>query len=279
MLTARVPGRPRSEYPPPTAPDPSWTSVGHLRDARLNEVSGVVVGRTRPDVLWVHNDSGDVPRVFAIRRDGSLVDEVAFAGAAALDWEDIAIGPGPRSAGSAPWLYAADIGDNLHARASISVYRTPEPAPGVARVAAERIRLSYPDGVRRNAETMLVDPRTGDLVIVAKADGIAEVFTMTRTSLDAGGGMLHAAGSFAIEGRATGGDVSADGARVVVRTYDWAYAFDRRPDQTIADALAGTPRAVRAPASEAIAFTGDGASWLSIAEGAYAEVFTRAVPG
>ncbi|MBC7462269.1 MAG: hypothetical protein H7287_12980, partial [Thermoleophilia bacterium] len=58
----------------------------------------------------------------------------------------------------------------------------------------------------------------------------------------------------------------------------WAYEFDCAPTQSLTDALGGTPRAVRAPAFEAIAYTGDGASWLSIAEGVHAEVSTRRVP-
>ncbi|MCW2949957.1 MAG: hypothetical protein JWN41_970 [Thermoleophilia bacterium] len=270
---------------PPTSSDAAhspdlspWHSLGHLADRRLSEVSGVAVGRAHPSILWVHNDSGDRPRIFAIRTDGSLVGEIQFDGALAHDWEDIAIGPGPRAAGDAPWLYTADIGDNGYLRRSIQLYRTPEPDPLSRRVRPEKITLHYPDRQARNAETLLVDPRTGDVTIVCKLDRRADVFTISRDELDAGGGSLHAAGSFALQGRATGGDVSPDGSTVVVRTYERVYVFARRPGQSVADALRGTPSEGAAPPSEAVTFSSDGGSLISIDEGVGAEILTRTMP-
>ncbi len=37
-----------------------------LLPASLGEVSGLSHSRTNPDVFWVHNDSGDQPRVYAV---------------------------------------------------------------------------------------------------------------------------------------------------------------------------------------------------------------------
>ncbi|MCW5942860.1 MAG: hypothetical protein KIS66_11540 [Fimbriimonadaceae bacterium] len=39
----------------------------------IDETSGMVKSRRYHDVYWVHNDSGDVARVFALRPDGSLI--------------------------------------------------------------------------------------------------------------------------------------------------------------------------------------------------------------
>ena len=69
--------------------------VGTISDARIDEVSGMVPITGRPDYFWVHNDSKDVARLFAIRKDGALVAEFALPGATNIDYEDIATGPGP----------------------------------------------------------------------------------------------------------------------------------------------------------------------------------------
>jgi hypothetical protein len=61
------------------------------------EASGIVASRQNPGVLWVHNDSGAPPRVFAINARGDLLGICNVGGAKIRDWEDIAVGPGSRS--------------------------------------------------------------------------------------------------------------------------------------------------------------------------------------
>ena len=83
--------------------------------------------------------------------------------------------PGRRPNGR-PLLYVGDIGDNASRRASIDVYRVPEPRVGAAASApAARLRLRYPDGAH-DAEALLVDPLRGDLVIVTKVLGAARAY-------------------------------------------------------------------------------------------------------
>src|SRR5712691_5556786 len=49
-------------------------------------------------------------------------------GADAIDWEDISLGPCPKSIAST-CLYLADTGDNLEFRPFVTIYAVPEPAP------------------------------------------------------------------------------------------------------------------------------------------------------
>ncbi|MCZ4496010.1 MAG: hypothetical protein JWM25_593, partial [Thermoleophilia bacterium] len=219
-----------------------WSKVGQVHDRRLLEISGAAGSAASPDILWVHNDSGDSARVFALTHLGDVVAEIELAGVATIDAEDIAVGPGPRSAGNAAWLYLADIGDNALERSSIQLHRLPEPTLRDARVAAEQIDLQYPDGRARNAETLLVDPVRGDVVIVTKTDGVAEVFTATRDALESGSTTLVAAGTLDIGPLATGGAVSADGLRVSVRTKREVLLWDRVKGESLVEALARAPR-------------------------------------
>ena len=83
---------------------------GTIASPSVVEASGIAASWRVNGVWWVHNDSGDSARVFAIGSDGRDLGEFALSGATAVDWEDIVAGPGPAFAVS--YLYLADIGDN-----------------------------------------------------------------------------------------------------------------------------------------------------------------------
>ena len=130
---------------------------------------------SRSGLLWTLNDSGGTPQVFALSRTGRLRAAVTLSGATNVDWEDIAI--------RGRTLYVGDIGDNAAQREEIAIYRFAEPAPGTSAVPADRIVLRYPDGPR-DAEALLIDPRTGTVVIVTKDfGGRSEVYIAGRDGL------------------------------------------------------------------------------------------------
>src|SRR5262249_7387635 len=104
--------------------------AGTVDSDAIFEASGLVASRAHSGVWWVHNDSGDSARVFAISSEGALLGTFQLAGASAQDWEDIALGPGPKS--GVDYLYLGDIGDNGEARENIVVWRLEEPAVEVA---------------------------------------------------------------------------------------------------------------------------------------------------
>src|SRR5437867_2032775 len=83
-------------------------SQGTVAVAGLNEASGLVASRNNANVLWTHNDSGDSARVFALDTQGRKLGIYTLPGAANVDYEDIAIGPGPVT--NVQYLYVGDIG-------------------------------------------------------------------------------------------------------------------------------------------------------------------------
>ena len=265
--------------PPPCPVIDQVDIVGRVESPEIQEVSGLVSSRYQQDVLWVHNDSGDLPRVFALGTDGSLRGTFTLE-ASARDWEDIAIGPGPRRRTS--YLYIADIGDNLSVRDSIQIHRFEEPVVdgGDHLVVASEIvtmDLTYPDGPH-DAETLLVDPKTGDLLIVIKTLYNPGPSLMYRLSADAqrrGETVLELVGDASLDGGdfTTGGDVSPDGSEIVVRGYVGARLWRRTKGQSVAEALLGEPCPVpvvgvpEEPQGEAIGFSADGKSYLTLSEG------------
>jgi hypothetical protein len=72
----------------------STDPVPALQDPLLNEVSGVVASRVHTPDLWVHNDSGGEPAVYAIRPNGALLGAYTIDGATNVDWEDMRDRPG-----------------------------------------------------------------------------------------------------------------------------------------------------------------------------------------
>jgi hypothetical protein len=233
-----------------------------------------------PGAWWVHNDSGDGARVFAIGADGAVRGEVTFAGARAVDFEDIATGAGPDGR---PHVFVADVGDNHFRRSDYAIWHFPEPASlgATQQVAAQRVALRYDDGATHNVECLLADPRTGELLLVTKEPtGTPSIFAIAAADIAAGSAVACRVGTLPIGApRVTGGDVSADGARIVVRTYEGAYLWRRQPGQRVEEALAAPPQRIDAPYGEAVAFSPDGRSLVSIAEGRDVHLWRRDVPG
>jgi hypothetical protein len=249
--------------------------TGRLAAPEATEISGLVASPTQPGVLWAHNDSGDRARIFALRGNGSLVASLDVPGAEATDWEDIAIGPGGD-------LLLGDIGDNKSVRKGIDIYRVPEPGlsgtPSSTTAAATRLRLTYPDGAH-DAETLLADPRTGEIAIVTKRlDGRSGVYAgraPARGKPDEA--VLRHAGDLRLgfAGLATAGDVSADGRTIAIRTYTALYVWTRKPGASLAATLArkpcvGSAQLGREGQGESLALSRDGRSFFTLAEGASA---------
>lgn len=268
--------------------------VGRVQDSALLEASGLQASRAHPGVLYTHNDSGDGARFFALDSSGRTLGEYFLSGLTALDWEDVAIGPG-RSGGDE--LYFADIGDNsvtdstIAPRSEIQIVRVREPdvSPTQARVqqtvsAWDRILLTYPDR-SHDAETLLVDPNGSDLWILTKeVNGRSEIFSAPAASPAETRVVLKRVGEVWLGGcgggpQLTAGDISPDGTLVLLRTYQAVLLWERPAGTSLPDALAKSPWTLRAPnelQGEAITFSAEGGAWLTIGEGASAPIF-RAV--
>jgi hypothetical protein len=198
--------------------------AGTFRDRRVNEVSGIVAVRGHADCFWVHNDSGDKPRLFAVRASGTVIAELAVTGASAIDWEDIARGPG--SDPDEDFLYVADTGNNFRLRQSLAVYRLPEPRierlePGqqLASEPAAVFRFRFPDGIF-DCEAALVGPDGEALYLITKVRGDAGVYRIALSAPPETGVQtaVHVA-RMSPGGLVTAADLSADGGRLLLLTY------------------------------------------------------------
>ncbi|MEZ0326005.1 MAG: hypothetical protein ACAH95_08860, partial [Fimbriimonas sp.] len=116
--------------------------VAKVSAEAIEEMSGIVKSRRFADTYWVHNDSGDVARVFAIRKDGSLIspaEGIRIQLAKNIDWEDIAT--------DGKNLYVSDLGNNGNSRKDLGIYvfAEPDPAKGEPVSKASFLPVRYPD--------------------------------------------------------------------------------------------------------------------------------------
>lgn len=174
-------------------------TLGYSTDVRLKEISGMRSSKLNANRFWVHNDSGDAPKIYALSSSMKVEREFLLKGAQHVDWEDLAGG----TYQGKPYLFIGDIGDNSARRSSITVYTVEEPQIGDSAQLAElwptAIELVYPDGPR-DAEALLFDERSEELLIVTKRDEKARVYAIDlKTTRDSGPNTLEFIGVLKID--------------------------------------------------------------------------------
>jgi hypothetical protein len=252
--------------------------MGVVAIGAVTEASGLVASRDHVGTLWMHNDSGGGAFVYATDITGADLGTFEID-ASAFDWEDMAIGPGPDPA--LDYLYLGDIGDNLHFRPVVTIYRIPEPVPDPAGglvTDIESFNLSYPEP-GSDSEAILVDPVTGDVLLISKGNAgeAAHIFKAASTELANGETTnLEPVGTFPLESGAfvTGADIDATGSAIVFRGYNQVWLWERT-DLDFIETFSSEP--CRTPSTaevqgEAIAFASSGFSYYTVSEGPSPEV-------
>ncbi len=295
-------------------------STGVLREAELCEVSGIARARGTADAWWMHNDSGDSPRIFLVSHNAQLLQTWELAGAAARDWEDMSAFS---TAADKHYLLMGDIGDNAASRSQCELYLIVEPElsqtktpngqqPKSADIVS-RIDFCYEDGPR-NCEAMAVDTRARCVWFVEKLSpgaiskaraGVycldlspfvpewqSEDITLkvdTRLAASVENGKIEK-GRLATARRVgevplshvTAMDINDGGDRLIIRDYYQARMWQRAEDQTWKQCLRGElPPALQLPLEpqgEAIAFTADGLSVMTISELTYQPLWQVQLP-
>lgn len=102
-----------------------FISLCSIGDGELKEISGLAVSRTHEDVIWMHNDSGDGPFLYAVKKSGKVLGKFEVTGGTSEDWEDISAGPCPD--GSGECLFIGDTGDKNGYRHELSILILREP--------------------------------------------------------------------------------------------------------------------------------------------------------
>mgnify|MGYP006282829319 CR=1 FL=1 len=274
----------------PAAPRP-LEPTAELAPGPARENSGIVASRRHADTFWMINDSGDEPRVYAVRRDGSVhgaargsAEYVAHSttavgdgyekpgvlvgGAINVDWEDIALDAADR-------LLVPDFGNNGNDRRDLVIYVLDEPRPDGGRTTwRQKWFFRYPeqaafpapeDDFDYDAEALFTVGETPWVLTKHRSDTHTRLYRLA----DPQPHVVNEAElveRFDIGGRVTAADASRDGLRLLVLTYDALWVFDR-PD-TASPFFAGTARRLvfTAPQVEAACFMDPEAERILVAD-------------
>ncbi|WP_345213209.1 hypothetical protein [Mucilaginibacter gynuensis] len=263
--------------------------TGRLQSKHTAEISGITASGISKDIFYIHNDSGDTSRFFAITPTGELKSTINFTWSKGVvhDCEDIATGPGPVKGKN--YIYLGDIGDNGGTRSQISVYRilelptfatTPE-----THTQATTLHLTYPDGPK-DAEAMMVDPVDKLLYIVSKRHDSVSVYSTPLSFKTHDSVVLHKKATLFFPGLKpfkwiTAGSISKDGQKILLKSYEKVYYWHRKPGEAIWQALKRKPLEPAYQAErqgEAIGFTLDGSSYYTTSEGVFSPIYKYKTP-
>ena len=203
--------------------------ICELTDPRLTEISGMAPSQLHSGVMWVHNDSGDKARLYAVQLSNcAVVGELALRDVSARDFEGLAAGV---DAQGRPVLWVGDIGDNRDSWSDVSIYRIREPKKlGKTSAQVQRYRFTYEDRPH-NAETILADPDSQQLWIVTKQMASGSIYALPKKLRKSGINTAKKIGS--ATGLITDGAIKADGTTFVLRDYFDAQFFRGLPEGVV----------------------------------------------
>lgn len=237
--------------------------LSRMSDPLISESSGLAYSAEHDDVIYTINDSGNDPLVFAVQAStGTTIGVTRVTGVPWRDPEALALYDGQ--------LWIADTGDNALVRDELSVVAIAEPGPGDHQVLGEQFRVRLPDGPR-DIEALLVQPRTGEMFLVAKSLMGAEVYSLgvlTETGAEYQAEHVGTVNLSAV----TDGSFSPSGDTVVLLSYLGGYVVDP-VHWTVQDAF-GLPRLQQA---ESLAFRSEDAVLIG-SEGADSPVYSVPLP-
>jgi hypothetical protein len=210
-----------------TNPSYSLFAEPHLT-YKLREASGLVTGRTNKGLVYIHEDSGNRHVVFVYDTLGTYLGDIVLVGATNRDWEDMAIGPGPEKGKN--YIYVGDIGDNRSVRSHLTIYRFVEPIIDLDTITIpfkleiadySTITYQYPDGPR-DAETLMIDPKNSDLIVISKRDVKVRVYIIPYPQNTQEHAINYFKGALPFRS-IVAGDISPDGKKMIIKDYGRIY--------------------------------------------------------
>lgn len=243
--------------------------LAELTNKKLEEASGLAASASNPGLLWTHNDSGNRAEILLIDDQLNIKLTCKLDKTINRDWEDIAVGPGPEEGKS--YLYVADIGDNMAIFPFKMIYRFEEPKlrAGETEVTITKFdTIVFQLDVKKDTESLLVDPKTKNLYVVSKREQPVYVYELKYPYSTTDTLTAQRIGSIPF-GQVVAGDFSADGKEILMKNYKNVLYWTLNKGESLADALKRNPAIVNyteEPQGEAITFARDGSGFYTISE-------------
>lgn len=242
----------------------------------LTEISGCAIDRRDPNIVWLHNDSGDGSVLQRLNLTTNKTTAVTVTNAPARDWEDIAV----YANGD---LLVADIGDNLRRRDNVKLIRVARPVPNAKTATVRKVTtLTYDDGPH-DAESVVIDPKdeTAVYVITKERDtgGGSTAFRVNGSRLERVAELADLGEFLPLAGQIAGADALPNGSGIVLRTYHSTYLLKRPTGGSFEDIFRAQPIAMPIDGAglgqyESICVTPDGKRVVTLPESRGASTIT-----
>ncbi|MEU6575554.1 WD40 repeat domain-containing protein [Streptomyces sp. NPDC046805] len=241
-----------------------------IKDPRITESSGLAASHLHPGIYWTHNDSNDGPYIYAVdSATGRTVATVTLSGIGTpRDVEAISIGPDHQ-------IYVGDIGDNLGGKwPYVWIYRLPEPKVLKDQtIRATQYVVKYSDGAR-NAESLLVHPRTGRVYIIDKKEEGGHLYEGPAELSSTGTNVFEPVA--VVDLWATDAAFSPNGRRLVVRGYFGGIDYDWNGGRIKRRGMLDVPLQGQ---GESVTYSADGSKLMYGSEGKDSAVVAKDAPG
>ncbi len=264
----------------------SPTLTGNINHPELSEVSGLASSTRRKNTLWAVNDSGNAPKLFALKHTGESIGSFAVD-VKNRDWEDLA----SAWINGESYLLIADIGDNQQIKEEHNIHVIPEPLLDNRAVEplvpAYTLQFRYPDGAHNSESMAFADGWVYILTKEALVDGKQQPSQVYRIPLDlANQSRLLTAEkianlampAFSVESsliaslsgldvsQPTAFDIGAQNRYAYVLTYRSIYRYKREPNESWAQVLAEPRERIHTHSlsqAEALTVGSNGVVWFT----------------
>ena len=257
--------------------------MGAINNSKINEASGIASSKINPELIWVHNDSGDMARVYAIGLDGSYLGVLRLPGIIARDWEDMSLGPGPED--DTDYIYIGDIGDNFSKKNKKRIYRFKEPKLYIDSLSipfnikinnVDKITFTYPEN-KSDSETLMIDPLTRDIHIITKRESSPYIYTLPYPQSTSATIVADFTGNLTISPKQpylmsdmiVAGDISRDGSMILIKTYYQIILINRDPELPFSSIIKEEQTAldyIIEPQGESTCWSWDQSGYFTISE-------------
>ncbi|MFO0979740.1 MAG: hypothetical protein U0996_25300 [Planctomycetaceae bacterium] len=263
--------------------------VCRVKDDQITEASGLAASYQHADSFWIHNDSGDQPRLFLVDSKGKtrLIAEVKDA--RAYDWEDMCSFRKDETS----YLLIADTGDNGRVRngsdTACRLYLVEEPKDELDSKKVRTIKLpvvstiefTYPDGPV-DCESVAVDVEQNQILFVSKTNPFqCQVFSIPLELREKKRSVKATPVRQIGMAWATGMDVSPDGRKMVIVNPLSGVLVERQKDEGWSEAFARQAIPLTLPAraqGETVCFSTDGSRIYLNSEGQNQPLWVMPVP-
>ena len=139
-------------------PTGSIKRAGKVKHDAIHEASGLIAG---DEWLWMHNDSGDSPKLYAVSSRGEKRAEILITDAFSRDWEEMA----PFTDQGKQYFMIGDIGDNKERKDRVHFYVIERPSSSTNQPLLYEFTADYGEVGSMDAEAFFIDPISQQIIL------------------------------------------------------------------------------------------------------------------